>query len=124
MGLVPGALLWNPGKARAAKDGARNLMRRLELDVLKSSRPKKSPSITQRTEGSETSLYQTKGGKKSLLCTMNPTGKTIWEACNGRRTYREITGLIRKRYQVTPDRAETDILTFLELLKDMGAIIL
>ena len=124
MGLVPGVLLWNPARARAAGSGARDLMRRLELDVLRSSRPRKSPSITLRTEGHETSLYRERGGKESLLCKMNPTGKRIWEACNGRRTYREITGMIMETYQVAGHRARTDTLIFLELLKDIGAITL
>ena len=123
-GLVPGLLLWSPGKARAARKEAKGLMRRLELDLLKSARPQKGPSITCRTEGDETSLFREEGGRESLLCRMNPTGKGIWEACNGRRTYRDISELIRGKYQVAEQRAQTDTLVFLELLKDVGAITL
>lgn len=123
-GLVPGLLLWRPGRARAARNEAKGLMRRLELDLLKSARPKKGTSIISRTQGDETSLFRQEGGRESLLCRMNHTGKGIWEACNGRRTYRDISGLIRQKYQVAEDRAQTDTLVFLELLKDVGAIVL
>jgi hypothetical protein len=124
MGLASGLLVLGPGRAKAAGKDAGNIIRKLELDLIKSSRPKKDPTVVSRTSGGEFSLYRGTGKNKALLCRMNPTGKDIWESCDGLRTFREISESIKSRYQVSLHQAQTDTLVFIELLKDIGAVTL
>ena len=124
IGSVPGIVFWRPGKSRSISKGAKDFIRKVELDQLKSSRPKRNPQIIRRTSGDETSLYRIVDGKEDLLCRMNLTGKKIWESCDGHHTYKEISETLQEHYQVRMPRARTDTLVFLELLKDIGAVTL
>ena len=122
MGLVPVILLARPKELRAAKQETKDLLRQLELEILKSSRPKRNPAIMCRTSGDETTLYRERGGKRGPICSMNPTGNMIWEACDGSRHLKEISRLILERYQVAENQARLDTLVFLVGLKEIGAI--
>ena len=122
MGLIPGILVVSPNQVRAARDEAKDLMRQIELEILRSSRPKRNPSIMCRTSGEETTLYRERGGETSPVCSMNPIGNMIWEACDGSRQLKEISRLVFERYQVAEHQAHLDTLVFLALLKKIGAI--
>ena len=122
VGLASGVVLAGPKELRAARQETKNVLGQLELDALKSSRPRKNPSIMCRREGEETTLYREERGEEIPIYRMNLTGRMIWEACNGRRSLSDISRLIIEQYQVTPYQAQLDTFAFLALLKKTGAV--
>ena len=122
LGLIPGALLAGPEVLRAAKHETKDLMRQLEIEILQSSRPRKNPEIMCRISEDEFTLYRERGGKRNSLCKMNRTGNMIWEACNGNRSPKEISEFITHSYQVTEHQARIETLTFIDQLRQIGAI--
>ncbi|MCK4787934.1 MAG: PqqD family protein, partial [Desulfobacteraceae bacterium] len=69
-----------------------------------------------------TRLFREKGGQTQPLCTVNYTGKTISEACDGRNSLRDISRLVQQTYEISSHQAYVDCLTFLVQLKNIGAI--
>ncbi len=124
IGLASGAMLAGPKELRAAKEETKNMLGQLELEALKSSRPRRNPSIMCHRAGEEMTLYREKRGKEIPIYRMNPTGRMIWEACDGRRSLSDISGLIAEQYRVTEYQAKLDAFAFLALLKKTGAITL
>jgi hypothetical protein len=124
MGLISGILLVNPKELRAAKQEARDLLEQLEMDILRRSRPKRNPLVICRTSEKGTTLYLKTNGEEIPIYMMNPTGHVIWKACDGSRSFEEISQLIRIRYRVPEKRARLDALLFLSLLKKSEAITL
>ncbi len=122
MGLVSGILLANPKELRAAKQETKNLLGQLEMDILRRSRPKRNPSMTCRTSEKGTTLYLKRNGEEIPIYMMNPTGYLIWKACDGNRSFKEISRLILKEYRVPEKKAQMDALSFLSLLKKSKAI--
>lgn len=122
MGLIPGILLANPKELRAAKQETRDLLGQLEIDILRMSRPKKNPSMTCRASEKGTTLYLKKDGEEIPIYMMNSTGYMIWKACDGSRSFKEISQLILERYRVSEQKAQLDALLFLSHLKKSKAI--
>lgn len=122
VGLASAAMLAGPKELRAARQETKNVLGQLECDALKSSRPRRNPSIMCRRAGEETILYREENGKEIPIYRMNPTGLMIWKACDGRRSLSDISRLIIEQYQVTPYQAQLDTFTFLALLKKTEAV--
>ena len=53
----------------------------------------------------------------------NKTATYIWELIDGEKSVEQIKEAIIKRFQVKPKKAESDILSFLNELKDIKAIV-
>lgn len=121
-GLASCAILAGAKELRAARQETKNVLGQLELDALKSSRPRKNPSIMCRRSGEETTLYREENGKEIPIYRVNPTGRMIWEACDGRRSLSDISRLIIEQYQVTEYQARLDAFVFLAFLKKTGAV--
>jgi hypothetical protein len=124
VGLASSAVLASPKELRAARQEAKDVLGQLELDALKSSRPRKNPSIMCRRAGEKTTLYRKEKGEEIPIYCVNPTGRMIWEACDGRRSLSDISELITDHYQVTEYQARLDAFVFLVLLKKTGAVTL
>ena len=123
-GILSGMLLAGPKPLKAAaKPEIRDLLSQLELETIRSTRPKRDPSVICRTSGERFALYREKRGKRFFLSHMNPAGKMIWDACDGRYSPKEISQLIHKRYLVSQYRAWIDTFSFLSNLKRLGAIL-
>ena len=62
--------------------------------------------------------------KDAMINIINETGTRIWELADGKRTVREIAGLIAEDFDVSRDRALADTAEFLLDLKEKGLVIL
>ena len=123
-GLLSGIILAGPKKLKAAaKPEIRDLLPQLELQAIRSTKPRRDPSVICRASGERVALYREKRGGKLFLSSMNPTGKMIWDVCDGRNSPKEISELIHKRYLVSRYRAWIDTFSFLVNLKRIGAIL-
>jgi hypothetical protein len=122
MGLISGIMLANPKDFRAAKQETRDLLGQIEMDILRRSRPQKNPSVMCRTSEMGATLCMKRGGEEIPIYRMNPTGHMIWKACDGSRSFKEISQLILERYRVSEQKAQLDTLLFLSLLKKSNAI--
>jgi hypothetical protein len=60
--------------------------------------------------------------KNGLVNVINQIGTSIWELINGKRTVREIAGLIAGDYDVSHDRALSDTVEFLRDLNEKGLV--
>jgi hypothetical protein len=112
----------SPKRLFARKREIKHLIGNLEIDLLEKSKPTKDPSITWDTHGDETRLSRESRGKSRPICTMNHTGKVIWDSCNGENSPRDISQLIHQTYMVPAHQIYVDCLAFLALLKSVGAI--
>jgi len=121
-GLLSALLLASPKRLFAKKAQVKHLLSGLEMELMEKSKPSKQPSITWTTYGNRTRLYSVSSEKSRPICTMNKTGKTIWEAINGRNTPRDISKLVYQKYRVTSHQAYVDCVAFLAHLRKMGAI--
>jgi hypothetical protein len=124
MGLIPGILLASPKELRAAKQETRDLLGQLEMEILRTSRPKRNPSMICRASEKAATLYLKGNGEEIPICMMNPTGYMIWKACDGNRSPKQISKLIFERYRVSEHKTQLDTLLFLALLKKAEAIAL
>lgn len=122
IGVLSGVLLKSPKTLWAGRREVKDICHQLDLEVLASSRPKRDPSIISRTVRDSTILYREARRKRERLCSMNPMGNTIWEACDGDKTTREISQMIHGQYLVSQGRAWDDTLAFLSGLKQIKAI--
>ena len=120
--ILQGFLFARPKDVRAAKEGARALVGRLEMEALGSLKPRRALSICSDIVGEKAILYRKAGERKTPLCTMNPTGQMVWDLCDGRHSGQEICRSIARRCEVSPARAERDVFRFLAELKQIGAI--
>jgi len=121
-GMLSGLVFASPTRLLAKKAKIKNLLINLEAEILEKSRPTRHPSITCDTCGDTASLYMETKGEARPMCSMNQVGKTIWEACDGKNSPRDISILVHNRYQVSSHEAYVDCLAFLARLKAMGAI--
>ena len=121
-GLFSALLLASPKRLFAKKAQVKHLLGSLDMELLEKSMPSKKPSITWTTYGNRTRLYGKNNEKDRPICTMNQTGKTIWEACNGKNKPRDISKMLHEKYLVSLNQAYVDCLAFLARLKTLGAI--
>jgi len=124
MVIVPGISAVNLGDLRSAKQRGKEFLSGLEMEILKSSMPKRGTLISSDTIGDKTTIYREMIDKKMPVCSMNNTGKMIWEACDGTHSFKDICRLMVERCQVTETCASRDILAFLSGLKKIDAITL
>ena len=122
MGLFSGVLLATPKQLKAAKQETRDLLGQLEMEILRRSKPIRNPSLTCRTSEGEVTLYMKENGEETPLHMMNSTGYMIWKACDGSRSFKDISRLIFEKYRVSEQQAQLDTLLFLSLLKKSEAI--
>jgi hypothetical protein len=123
LGLVPGILLSDPKRLEAVRPEIKNILSQMEWEILQSSRLKRDPSVICETFGDTSTLYRETGQKRELVCSMNPMGKIIWEACDGRKNLQDISKLIHEKYLVSMRQATVDTFAFLGSLKKIGAIL-
>jgi hypothetical protein len=122
MGLISGILLANPKELKAAKHETRNLLGQLEMENLRMSKPRRNPSMMCRASEKGIMLYVNMNGEETPMHLMNSTGYMIWKACDGSHSFEEISQLIRKRYRVSEQKAQSDAILFLSQLKMSKAI--
>ena len=120
MSMIQGVLVLRPKALNTAKQNGKDLISRLETELLESSRPKREMSISTATVGDKTALYREMGDIKIPIGSMNHTGNTIWKLCDGNNGFKDICGFIVERCQITETRARRDILAFLAQLKRIG----
>lgn len=53
---------------------------------------------------------------------MNEMAGHIWKLLDGKRCVEDILGSILEEFDVTPERAETDLIAFLRQLEQVGAV--
>jgi len=123
LGLLPGIVLVSPRRLQAAKPEIQDLLSQMALETLISSRPQKDASVTFKISGDKSTLYREKRGEMGPVCNLNAMGKIIWDACDGKKSPKDISEMLHNRYLVSEGQAWTDTLVFLARLKKIGAII-
>ncbi len=59
----------------------------------------------------------------STLNTLNAVGTLIWEAADGKTPLSAIVARISEEFDVEPERAERDVMAFIEKLRQRGLLI-
>ncbi len=54
--------------------------------------------------------------ESNLVNVYNPVGSRVWELCDGTRTVDEVVDLIVSEYDVDRERAQADVVAFIEQL--------
>ena len=57
------------------------------------------------------------------MITMNPTGAFLWQQLETEQTVESLTAALLENYEVTAEKAQADVVGFLEKLMPTGAII-
>ena len=57
------------------------------------------------------------------MITLNSTGAYIWEQLKNEQTVESLTDAVVARYEVTREQAQQDVESFLEKLRDVGAVV-
>lgn len=85
---------------------------------------KKSDSIVFRKIANEFILVPIRQNVSDLesICTLNEVAARIWELIDGKMNVREIKDKIVEEFEVTPQRAEKDLIEYLKQLKKIEAI--
>lgn len=121
-GIFSGLALGRPKAIGAAQKNTKDFLKGVERDVLGASKPTRDSDMLSEEQDDGIILYKKRRSRMMRVCSINATGKAIWEACNGKNTPKAISKLIQKKYLVAPRQAHTDCLTFLVSLKNRGAI--
>lgn len=124
MTILPCALMAGPRELRAAKRTGRDVLNRLEIELLESSKPRRDRRMTCGVLGDQTTLYRQSGAGSIPVCGMNETGRAVWDLCDGNHGFREICREIAGRFRTTEIHARRDVRTFLSGLHRCGAVIL
>ncbi len=120
-GVLPGLLFGLPKQLQAGKQKIKPFLHQLEMEKMEKLRPEKHPSVTCKNEGNGmTVLY--KYGKAKPLFAMNRTGETIWDACNGENTLKDISMILCQKYEVSLDQSYFDVFIALRALRVRGAV--
>ena len=77
--------------------------------------PVPSAGLTVKRIGTET-IILTKSGEE--LHTLDETGTFVWSAIDGKRTLTQILDMICGEYEVVRERAQTDLLAFIDALEE------
>jgi hypothetical protein len=95
------------------------------MDFLEKVYNKKSDSIVSRKIGDEFILVPIKQdvGDLESIYTLNETAARIWELIDGKMKVREIKEKILQEFEVTPNKAERDLIEHLQQLEGIRAII-
>jgi len=72
----------------------------------------------------ETILVPILGNVSNLDCifSLNPVGALVWEHLDGFQDLGAIKNRIKAEYDVADDKAETDLLSFIEEMKTIAAV--
>lgn len=54
--------------------------------------------------------------ESNLVNVYNPVGSRVWELCDGTRTVEDVIDLIVAEYEVNRERAQADVVAFIEQL--------
>ena len=120
-GLLPGLLLGIPKRLQAGKQQIKPFLHQLEMERMEKLKPEKHPDITCSNEVADTIvLYEC--GKADPLFAMNRTGKTIWDACNGENTLKDIATILSQKYEVSLEQSYFDVFIALRDLRSRGAV--
>ncbi|MCP4683038.1 MAG: PqqD family protein [Desulfobacterales bacterium] len=120
-GLMPGLLLGTPKSLRAGEQQIKPFLQHLEMERMEKLKPERHLSVTCNNEGSGMAVLSMHG-KAQPLVAMNRTGKTIWDACNGENTLKDIAAIVSQKYEVSPDQAFFDVFSALRDLRSRGAV--
>jgi hypothetical protein len=85
----------------------------------------KDPSMVGRKIADEFILVPIKQNAGDIQCmySLNSVGARIWELIDGHATVDEITSVIVQEYEVETPQAKTDVIEFLEQMKEVGAVV-
>lgn len=120
-GLLPGLLLGVPKQLQAGKQKIKPFLHQLEMERMEKLKPEKHLSVTCNTEGNGmTVLYI--HGKAEPLFAMNRTGKTIWDACNGENTLKDIATILSQKYEVSLEQSYVDVFIVLRDFQSRGVV--
>ena len=89
-------------------------------------RYKKNPDIVSRKIADEVILVPIKRKVielNAMYLLRDDVSVRMWELIDGKRQIREIKEIICKEFEVAPQQAERDIITFLKRLEKIGAIV-
>ena len=81
--------------------------------------PRPNPCFTIRDIGDETIFLSEKG---DMLHTLNAVGTFIWRNIDGKKSIRDILGLLLEEYEVPEPAARGDILRFFEELGEKNLV--
>jgi len=84
----------------------------------------KDPSIVSRKIADEIILVpvRQKAADLESIYTMNDVAARIWELIDGERRVAEIRDAVVEEFEVEPDKAEVDLVEFLQLLEKAGVV--
>jgi len=120
-GLLPGVLLGVPKQLQAGIHTIKPFLHQLEMENMATLKPVRQLSATCKNEGNGiTVLYM--DGKTEPLFAMNRTGKTVWDACNGENTLKDIAAVLNEKYEVSREQACVDAFFALRDLQSKGAV--
>lgn len=81
--------------------------------------PVPDPQAISREMDGETILVLPQQGKVNVL---NELGQFVWSRVDGTQSVEEIVSAVCNEYDVTQDQARQDVLSFLQLLAEKGAL--
>jgi len=120
-GLLPGVLLGIPRQLQAGKQKIKPFLHQLEMENMEKLKPERRLSVTcKNEENGITVLYLP--GKVEPLFAMNRTGKTVWDACNGENTLKDIATILNQKYEVSREQAYFDVFIALRDFRSRGAV--
>ena len=120
-GLLPGLLLGIPKQLQAGKQQIKPFLHQLEMERMEKLKPERHPSVTCNNEGSGMTVFYMHG-KTEPLFAMNRTGKTIWDACNGKNRLKDIATILSQKYEVSIEQSYFDVFIALRDLRNRGTV--
>lgn len=120
--MTQGLLFAGPKEIKAARQEAKKLVNRLEIEEMAASTPRRVSEVSLHTTAEGITLCRKNERGKIPLCRMNPTGRAIWDLCDGNHSAKDIGRWMVQRCRVSEERAKNDVLIFLTELKRIGAI--
>ncbi len=62
-------------------------------------------------------------GDMGSIYNLNEVGAYVWEHLDGEKTLFDIKNMVAEEFEITPEKAEDDLLVFLSQLEEIEAII-
>ena len=81
--------------------------------------PRTNPDLTVRDVGEEVILISSKG---DTLHTLDAVGAFLWRSIDGKRSIKDIVGILLETYDVVVATAEGDVLRFFDELQRKGIV--
>ena len=121
--IISGLFLPKKGQGKEVFAQLKHVLSRMEIETLQRSKPTRTPDMVWKSVDETTTFYQREKENSQPLFSTNPVGQTIWEGCTGENSPRDLSLLVQRKFQVTPEQAYIDCLVFLNELKKKGAIL-